>query len=186
MVSAEDGQWLVAGPCELMMKPGGHGAIWKLMSDYGVFEWLAAQQRSAGIVRQISNPIAGTDTTLLALAGAGHSRGKAFGFMSCERTVGASEGMNVLQVRAGERREGNGGGRLPGCTSWLAAAWGWEQAQRLSAPAAHRATRNPHQRHHHPPPAPLRTGAAAVGAGRPRRRHLAPRLQRDKRRVHRV
>jgi hypothetical protein len=40
---------------------------------------------------------AGTDTTLLALAGAGHSRGKAFGFMSCERTVGASEGMNVLQ-----------------------------------------------------------------------------------------
>jgi hypothetical protein len=41
----------------------------------------------------------GTDTTLLALAGKGHSRGKAFGFMSCERTVGASEGVNVLQER---------------------------------------------------------------------------------------
>jgi hypothetical protein len=23
-----------------MMKPGGHGAIWKLMHDEGVFDWL--------------------------------------------------------------------------------------------------------------------------------------------------
>ena len=47
-------------------------------------------------MRQISNPLAGTDTTLLALAGKGYSGGQAFGFMSCERCVGASEGMNVL------------------------------------------------------------------------------------------
>lgn len=25
-----------------MMKPGGHGAIWKLMHDEGVFDWLQA------------------------------------------------------------------------------------------------------------------------------------------------
>jgi hypothetical protein len=59
VISAEDGQWLATGPLQLMMKPGGHGAIWKLMADQQVFEWLAAQQRQAGIVRQISNPIAG-------------------------------------------------------------------------------------------------------------------------------
>lgn len=43
-----------------------------------------------------SNPLAGTDTTLLALAGTGRDRGHAFGFASCERAVGAAEGMNVL------------------------------------------------------------------------------------------
>lgn len=47
--------------------------------------------------------MAGTDTTLLALAGTGFSRGyggsDAFGFMSCERAVGAAEGMNVLAER---------------------------------------------------------------------------------------
>lgn len=35
------------------MKPGGHGVIWKLMIDAGVFGWLAAQGREAAIVRQI-------------------------------------------------------------------------------------------------------------------------------------
>lgn len=82
-----------------MMKPGGHGAIWKLMSDEGVFDWFQQQGRASALVRQISNPMAGMDTTLLALAGTGVSRQRAFGFMSCERAVGAAEGMNVLQVR---------------------------------------------------------------------------------------
>lgn len=132
-----------------MMKPGGHGVIWKLLLDAGVFDWLAAQDRQAAVVRQIrcaawrwlarrqrlkgvrhdalaqhtpslhqtnppvlfspsssrhptrSNPMAGTDTTLLALAGAGFPARRAFGFASCERAVGAAEGMNVL---AAERR----------------------------------------------------------------------------------
>lgn len=35
------------------MKPGGHGVIWKLMIDAGVFDWLGAQGRQAAIVRQI-------------------------------------------------------------------------------------------------------------------------------------
>ncbi len=59
-----------------------------------------AQGRKAALVRQISNPMAGMDTTLLALAGCGYSRrNSAFGFMSCDRTIGAAEGCNVLQER---------------------------------------------------------------------------------------
>ncbi len=40
-------------PRQVMMKPGGHGVIWKLMIDAGVFDWLGAQGRQAAIVRQI-------------------------------------------------------------------------------------------------------------------------------------
>jgi hypothetical protein len=64
----------------------------------GVFDWLQQQGRVASLIRQVSNPMAGCDTTLLALAGTGFSARRAFGFMSCERVVGAAEGMNVLQV----------------------------------------------------------------------------------------
>ena len=99
VTSVEDGRWLLTAPLTAMMKPGGHGAIWKLMRDEGVFDWLAASGREAALVRQISNPMAGVDTTLLALAGTGYVGRRAFGFMSCERVVGAAEGMNVLQER---------------------------------------------------------------------------------------
>ncbi|GLI61415.1 hypothetical protein VaNZ11_003610 [Volvox africanus] len=104
VVGVEDGRWLLSRPMGPMMKPGGHGAIWKLMWDEGVFDWLIKDHgRRAALVRQISNPMAGMDTTLLALAGAGFARrsggAAAFGFMSCERAVGAAEGMNVLQER---------------------------------------------------------------------------------------
>lgn len=40
--------------------------------------------------------MAGTDNTLLALAGTGFPARRSFGFASCERAVGAAEGMNVL------------------------------------------------------------------------------------------
>ena len=53
MVSGADGRWLLTGPLQPLMKPGGHGVIWKLMLDSGVFGWLGAQGRSAAIVRQI-------------------------------------------------------------------------------------------------------------------------------------
>jgi hypothetical protein len=129
VLDASDGRWLLSAPLEPAMKPGGHGAIWKLLRDEGVFEWLTGGDggeeggggekeaassarrghgREAALLRQISNPMAGTDTTLLALAGAGYSGRKEFGFMSCERVVGAAEGMNVLRRRrrwaAGQRR----------------------------------------------------------------------------------
>lgn len=41
VLSVSDGQWLLADQLEVMMKPGGHGAIWKLMLDEGVFGWLS-------------------------------------------------------------------------------------------------------------------------------------------------
>lgn len=43
--------------------------------------------------------MAGTDTTLLGLAGAGYADGRSFGFAACERAVGASEGINLVQER---------------------------------------------------------------------------------------
>jgi hypothetical protein len=53
VVGAADGRWPLAGPLAPMMKPGGHGAIWKLMLDEGIFAWLAAHRREAALVRQI-------------------------------------------------------------------------------------------------------------------------------------
>ena len=78
-------------------------------------------------MRQISNPMAGVDTTLLALAGTGYLQRRAFGFMSCERVVGAAEGMNVLQekkawVPDGQARAGRGavaGLRARGRRPWF-------------------------------------------------------------------
>lgn len=76
-----------------MMKPGGHGAIWKLMWDEGVFDWLQGQHgRRAALVRQISNPMAGERV----LCGAGGRRwleGRALGGGGC----------GVLGCRAGLR-----------------------------------------------------------------------------------
>eukprot|EP00882_Tetradesmus_deserticola_P026129 GHRQ01028768.1.p1 GENE.GHRQ01028768.1~~GHRQ01028768.1.p1 ORF type:complete len:204 (-),score=27.69 GHRQ01028768.1:143-754(-) len=35
VIDAADGRWLLTAPGKVMMKPGGHGAIWKLMHDQG-------------------------------------------------------------------------------------------------------------------------------------------------------
>jgi len=96
VISLDGGQWVRRGLGKFKLKPGGHGAIWKLMYDDGVFDWLEQRNRKGSIVRQITNPMAGTDTTLLSLAGVGTKGDKALGFASCERHVGASEGINVL------------------------------------------------------------------------------------------
>lgn len=53
VVGAAAGRWPLAGPLAPMMKPGGHGAIWKLMLDQGVFAWLARHRREGALVRQI-------------------------------------------------------------------------------------------------------------------------------------
>ncbi len=53
VVCVDDGRWVVEQPLQPMMKPGGHGAIWKLMLDEGVFDFFAQQGREAAIVRQI-------------------------------------------------------------------------------------------------------------------------------------
>ncbi|KAL8119786.1 UTP--glucose-1-phosphate uridylyltransferase 3, chloroplastic [Apium graveolens] len=95
-VSAEDGQWLVAGKFFPVCRPGGHGAIWKLAHDKGVFQHFRDYGRKGATVRQVSNVVAATDLTILALAGIGLRHNKKLGFASCERNSGATEGINVL------------------------------------------------------------------------------------------
>ncbi|XP_057523230.1 UTP--glucose-1-phosphate uridylyltransferase 3, chloroplastic [Amaranthus tricolor] len=95
-ISAKDGEWLVSEPFTPVCKPGGHGVIWKLAYDKGVFQWFYKHGRRGATVRQVSNVVAATDLTLLALAGVGLHRGKKLGFASCQRTPGATEGINVL------------------------------------------------------------------------------------------
>lgn len=56
-VAAEDGHWLISEPLELILKPGGHGVIWKLAFDRGVFDWFYKKGRKAAIVRQIRSEI---------------------------------------------------------------------------------------------------------------------------------
>lgn len=95
-VVSEDGIFASKGPLEPCMKPGGHGIIWQLMHTYGVFDWLQSLKRDKLLVRQINNPLAGLDQNLCALFGKGCLEQKAFGFLSCPRLVGATEGMNVV------------------------------------------------------------------------------------------
>jgi UTP---glucose-1-phosphate uridylyltransferase len=110
-VITEHGEWVMQAPLELLTKPGGHGALWKLMEDSGAFDWLAARGRSKGLLRQINNPVAGIDYGLLAFCGAGFVGEKAFGFSACQRAVGAAEGMDVLFERQAD------GGYLYGISS---------------------------------------------------------------------
>ena len=52
-----------------MLKPGGHGVIWKESLDQRVFEWLRQQKRTKVLIRQINNPIGGIDKGIIALRG---------------------------------------------------------------------------------------------------------------------
>lgn len=98
LVPVVDGQgsWVLSGPSQPLLKPGGHGVIWKLARDCGVFSWLKEQGATKSIIRQINNPISSEDYGLLAFSGYGLREGKRFGFASCERQVRASEGINVV------------------------------------------------------------------------------------------
>lgn len=53
VVAAEDGQWIINGPFSPLCKPGGHGAIWKLAFDKGVFQWFYNLGRKGATVRQV-------------------------------------------------------------------------------------------------------------------------------------
>ncbi len=65
--------------------------------------------------------MAGTDNMLLALSGIGHFDGKAFGFASCDRVVGAAEGINVLRHRKVSSVDDQGEVWERGwwCSSWV-------------------------------------------------------------------
>lgn len=100
----QEGQWCLQEPLQLLLKPGGHGVIWKLARDQGGIEWLFQNGRKKALVRQINNPIAACDYGLLAFIGVGCQLNKAFGFASCPRFTKASEGMNILLEKAQDNR----------------------------------------------------------------------------------
>jgi UTP---glucose-1-phosphate uridylyltransferase len=91
-----NGDWVTVAPLQLMLKPGGHGVIWKLAKDQGVLDWLISKGFRHALVRQINNPVAGTDYGLCAFIGWGFHHKKAFGFASCPRLLKTAEGMDVL------------------------------------------------------------------------------------------
>lgn len=92
----EEGNWCLLGAGVPLLKPGGHGALWKLACDQGVLEWLDTLERKKTLVRQLNNPIASLDYGLLAFSGIGVEEEMVFGFASCPRRVQSAEGVNVI------------------------------------------------------------------------------------------
>lgn len=99
---SEEGDWCLRAPFKLMLKPGGHGVVWRLAQDEGIFSWFEKLGRDKVLVRQINNPIAGADSGLLAFAGVGFQQQKDFGFSSCFRALNTAEGVNVLLMKESE------------------------------------------------------------------------------------
>jgi hypothetical protein len=97
-----EGKWVSNGPLNLVLKPGGHGVIWKLAQDSGAFRWLQEHKVDTAIVRQINNPLAGLDNSFFTLIGYGLKHKKAFGFASCPTRSGFAEGLNILSSNASE------------------------------------------------------------------------------------
>ncbi|MDJ0651448.1 MAG: UTP--glucose-1-phosphate uridylyltransferase [Simkaniaceae bacterium] len=97
------GEWCLQKPLKLLLKPGGHGMLWKLLKQNRVFEWFDSLGATKALIRQINNPMAAVDHGLLAFLGLGHKRDKAFGFASCPRLVSAHEGMNALKEIQGKK-----------------------------------------------------------------------------------
>ena len=69
VVSAKSGKWILPEACTPLMKPGGHGAIWKLMLDRGVFSWLNSLHCEAALVRQIRLVFGTTVLAIVVLVG---------------------------------------------------------------------------------------------------------------------
>jgi len=98
----KEGKWCLNVERKLLMKPGGHGVLWKSAEQNGIFDWLRTLGRKKILIRQINNPIAGTDYGLLAFCGVGFREDKIFGFASCPRQVQSAEGVNLFIERRSE------------------------------------------------------------------------------------
>lgn len=92
----KEGVWSITQEWQLQQKPGGHGVIWKLSKDCGLFKWLENHGRRYALIRQINNPIVGLDRTLSTLCGLGVKEKKSFGFLAAPRRPNAPEGVDVL------------------------------------------------------------------------------------------
>ena len=92
-------KWCQLPDGSLLMKPGGHGMLWKAAEEASLFDQLQKDGRSVLLVRQINNPIAGCDYGLLAFCGMGFLKNRVFGFSSCAREPKTAEGMNVLAIQ---------------------------------------------------------------------------------------
>lgn len=103
-VITEEGDFSLSAPLKLVLKPGGHGVLWKLADEQGIFEWLQDLKKKKLLIRQINNPVANTNGGLLAFSGIGCQQQKAFGFLSCERLLNAAEGMLVLSESKDENK----------------------------------------------------------------------------------
>jgi len=98
----ENGNWVLSDPLQLALKPSGHGVIWHLMRKTKAFDFLKKLKKEKAIIRQINNPIAGTDYFLLSFIGLAIKHNKLFGFASCPRMPGFKEGVNVLKEKIHE------------------------------------------------------------------------------------
>lgn len=97
-----EGNWVSNGTLKLVLKPGGHGVIWKLAQESGAFRWLQEQRVDTAVVRQINNPLAGLDNSFFTLTGYGLKHKKSFGFASCPSRPGFTEGLNILSINPKE------------------------------------------------------------------------------------
>lgn len=94
-VLSQNGDFLMQAQLELLRRPGGHGAIWNTLMSTGVLDQFLKRGKDKALVRQINNPAAAQDFPLLSFLGLGFEKEALFGFASCPRLVGSSEGMNV-------------------------------------------------------------------------------------------
>jgi len=95
-VITKEGNWSLKAPLVLNLKPGGHGVLWKIAEEKGIFDRLEEKGIWKALVRQINNPVAGLDYGLLAFTGKGAKEERAFGFASCERLLNTPEGVDVV------------------------------------------------------------------------------------------
>ncbi len=93
----KQGRWVVSSPLEFAMKPGGHGVVWKLGFDTGVFPQLMQSGIEYSLVRQINNPFVGLDNASFTMLGFGALNDKSFGIATCPQRPGFAEGMIVLK-----------------------------------------------------------------------------------------
>nr|MBA3604077.1 UTP--glucose-1-phosphate uridylyltransferase [Parachlamydiaceae bacterium] len=96
-VITEEGNFALSSSLKLILKPGGHGVLWRLAIENNIFGWFESLGKKKLLVRQINNPVAATDAGIWALVGFGQHQHKAFGFLSCDRLIGAAEGMLAVK-----------------------------------------------------------------------------------------